>query len=75
MKTKSTTVAYVLLLSGLGFLGVHQFYIGKIGRGIGYLLTCGWMVIGLLIDLFTLGSQVRTANAIRMAESAVLPRA
>jgi len=75
VKTKSTTVAYVLLLSGLGFLGVHQFYIGKIGRGIGYLLTGGWMGIGLFIDLFTLGSQVRTANAIRMAESAALPRA
>ena len=74
MKTKSTTVAYVLLLA-LGFFGVHQFYIGKVGRGIGYLLTGGWMGVGLLIDLFTLGSQVRTANAIRMAESAALPRA
>lgn len=74
MKTKSTTVAYVLLLA-LGLFGVHQFYIGKIGRGIGYLLTGGWMGIGLLIDLFTLGSQVRTANAIRMAESAALARA
>ena len=74
MKTKSTTVAYVLLLA-LGFFGVHQFYIGKVGRGIGYLLTGGWMGVGLLIDLFTLGSQVRTANAIRMAESAALARA
>ena len=72
--TTSTTVAYVLLLA-LGFFGVHQFYIGKIGRGIGYLLTGGWMGVGLLIDLFTLGSQVRTANAIRMAESAALARA
>lgn len=64
---KSTGVAYLLLFT-LGFFGGHQFYIGKIGRGVGYLFTGGWFGVGLLIDLFTLPSQVRTINALRGAE-------
>ena len=51
----------------LGFLGVHHFYLGKVGRGIGYLLTFGWFMIGLLVDLFTLPSQVRRVNYERRA--------
>lgn len=58
---KSLGLAYLLWLF-LGFLGVHHFYMGKVGRGIGYLLTCGWFLIGLLVDLFTLPSQVRRVN-------------
>ncbi len=61
---KSTGLAYVLLLV-FGVFGVHQFYIGKIGRGLGYLLTGGWLTIALWIDLFTLASQVRQVNTQR----------
>ncbi|MGE0171033.1 TM2 domain-containing protein [Nocardioides sp.] len=61
---KSLGVAYVLWLF-LGFFGVHHFYLGKVGRGIGYLLTFGWFMIGLLVDLFTLPSQVHRVNAER----------
>lgn len=61
---KSLGVAYVLWFF-LGFLGVHHFYLGKVGRGVGYLLTCGWFFIGLLIDLFTLPPQVQRVNAER----------
>jgi hypothetical protein len=60
-KEKETAIAYVLWFF-LGALGVHHFYLGKIGRGIGYLLTVGWLTIGLWIDLFTLPSQVRQVN-------------
>lgn len=58
---KSLGVAYALLLV-LGLLGIHQFYLGKHGRGVGYLLTFGWLTVGWWVDLFTLPSQVRRLN-------------
>jgi TM2 domain-containing membrane protein YozV len=58
---KSVGVAYLLWFF-LGFLGVHHFYLGKVGRGVGYLLTFGWFMIGLFVDLFTLPSQVKRIN-------------
>jgi len=61
MKEKETWVAYLLWFF-FGFLGVHKFYLGKMGWGILYLLTGGIFLIGWLIDLFTLPSQVRHAN-------------
>lgn len=61
---KDTTIAYVLWFF-LGGLGVHQWYLGKKGRAVGYLLTGGWLTIGLWIDLFTLPAQVRAVNAQR----------
>jgi hypothetical protein len=62
---KSVGVAYVLLLT-VGLLGIHHFYLNKVGRGIGYLFTFGWFGIGWFIDLCTLPSQVRMVNAYRM---------
>ena len=63
---KSLPVAYGLWLL-TGFLGVHQFYLGKAGRGLGYLFTCAWFTVALWIDLFTLPGQVRRINAERRA--------
>ena len=63
---KSLGVAYLLWFF-LGFLGVHHFYLGKVGRGIGYLFTFGWLAVGLLVDLFTLPSQVKRINVERKA--------
>ena len=61
MKNKST--AYLLWLLGLVCIcGVHQFYLGKTGKGFLYLLTFGIFGIGQLIDLFTLGGQVDNVN-------------
>jgi hypothetical protein len=46
----SRTVA-LLLCFFLGGLGVHRFYVDKVGSGILYFLTGGIFGIGVLIDL------------------------
>lgn len=63
VKSKSVGLAYLFLFLA-GLFGVHHFYLGKIGRGFGYLVTFGWMGVGPVIDFFTLRSQVRRVNAI-----------
>lgn len=35
-----------------GFLGVHRFYVGKVGSGMLYLCTCGLLFCGWVVDLF-----------------------
>lgn len=44
-------VTAILLCIFLGWLGGHRFYVGKVGTGILYLLTCGFWGIGVLLDL------------------------
>jgi TM2 domain-containing membrane protein YozV/predicted transcriptional regulator len=61
VQIKSKGVAYLLLIF-LGWLGVHRFYLEKIGTGIIYLCTLGLFGIGLIYDLFTLGHQVDMYN-------------
>jgi len=47
---KSNTVA-LLLCFFIGILGVHRFYVGKIGTGILQLVTLGGLGIWALIDM------------------------
>ncbi len=61
MKEKELWVAYALWFF-CGLWGIHKFYLGKIGMGIIYILTCGFFFIGWFIDLFTLPSQVDRYN-------------
>jgi hypothetical protein len=61
MREKELWVAYVLWFF-CGLWGIHKFYLGKIGMGILYILTCGFFFIGWFIDLFTLPSQVERYN-------------
>jgi TM2 domain-containing membrane protein YozV len=56
------TVAW-LLLTFLGFFGVHRMYMGKWLTGILWLCTGGLIGIGVLYDLWTLNDQVTERNA------------
>ena len=47
---KSKTVALLLCIF-FGTLGIHRFYVGKIGTGLLYMFTLGFGGIGVLIDL------------------------
>ncbi|WBB70787.1 TM2 domain-containing protein [Micromonospora sp. WMMD812] len=61
VRQKQTGTAYLFWFL-LGVFGGHQFYLGKTGRGLLYLFTVGIFGVGVLIDLFTLPSQVRQVN-------------
>jgi TM2 domain-containing membrane protein YozV len=50
-KSDKNFVATLLLCFLLGGLGVHRFYVGKIGTGILQLITFGGLGIWVLIDL------------------------
>lgn len=49
----SRMTAFLLSLF-LGFLGVHRFYVGKIGTGILWLITGGFLGIGAFIDMIVI---------------------
>src|SRR5678816_4641868 len=55
MKEREVWVTYLLWFL-LGFVGVHKFYLGKMGWGILYIFTGGLFVIGWLVDIFTIPS-------------------
>jgi TM2 domain-containing membrane protein YozV len=51
-----------ILLTFLGYLGIHRFYMGKWLTGLLWLLTAGLFVFGWLYDMCTLNSQVSEIN-------------
>jgi len=55
------SVAWILL-TFLGVLGIHRFYLGKPVTGLLWLLSFGLLGIGWLYDFFTLNGQVDERN-------------
>ena len=53
MSDKSRIVA-ALLCFFLGYLGIHRFYVGKIGTGVLWLLTAGIFGIGAFVDFIVI---------------------
>lgn len=47
-KSKKTAL---MLCIFLGYLGIHQFYVGKIGKGLIYMFTFGICGIGWIADI------------------------
>lgn len=51
-----------ILLTFLGFFGVHRFYLGRWISGIVWLLTGGLFTFGYLYDFWTLNQMVSETN-------------
>ena len=54
-------IAWALLTFG-GILGLHRFYIGKIGTGLLYLCTFGLFTLGWTYDFWKMNELVSEAN-------------
>jgi len=52
----SSRLVAILLCFFVGGLGVHRFYVGKIGTGILWLLTGALLGIGWLVDLIMIAA-------------------
>jgi len=60
---RSTGMAYLLwALCFVGIAGVHRFYCRKYLTGILWLITWGFLGIGLVIDLFLIDGMVERVN-------------
>jgi TM2 domain-containing membrane protein YozV len=51
-----------VLLTFLGFFGVHRLYLGKWLSGLLYLVTGGLFLVGVLYDFWTLNEQIDDVN-------------
>lgn len=52
---KSALAVFTLCLV-IGPLGIHRFYVGKVGTGVVHLLTCGALGIWTLVDLYLIAT-------------------
>lgn len=59
-KSKQMTLILCILV---GYLGVHDFYVGKIGKGILMMFTGGLFFIGWIADIIKIASGTFTDGA------------
>ncbi|MEX0722744.1 MAG: TM2 domain-containing protein [Gracilimonas sp.] len=70
---KSKGRAYLFWFIGLfGILGLHRFYLGRIGTGIGWLLSGGLLGFGAIYDLLALSKMVDEQNTYNQLRAAKL---
>ena len=50
----------------LGCLGIHRFYVGKVGTGILWLLTGGCLGVGALVDIIMIATENFTDDGNRL---------
>ncbi len=58
---KSRRTALILCIIG-GMFGLHQFYVGRIGRGFLYACTAGLFLVGWIGDLLKILNRSFTDN-------------
>ncbi len=58
--THSKLIGYLLWI--FGFTGAHRFYYGKPITGTIWFFTCGFLLIGWIVDLFLIPSMDRAAD-------------
>ena len=61
-KKKSVAYALVFVAAFTGLCGLQRFYVGKIGSGLLYLFTIGFLGVGQFIDLFLTSEMVDEYN-------------
>ncbi|MEM9991740.1 MAG: NINE protein [Bacteroidota bacterium] len=61
MKSRSTAF-WLTVVGFFGLAGLQHFYLGKIVKGVIWLLTGGLFFVGTIYDLFTIGGQTDTVN-------------
>lgn len=59
---KSKKTALILCLCG-GIFGMHDFYLGNIGKGIIKLITCNYLMLGWIKDLIQISTGGYRDNA------------
>lgn len=60
-------LAVLLLCLILGFLGLHRFYVGKVGTGLLWLFTLGFLSVGVIFDLVLIATgEFRDSNQRRV---------
>lgn len=59
----------LLLAIFLGGLGVHRFYVGKVGTGILQVVTCGGLGVWALVDIIMIAmGTFRDKNGLPLAK-------